>query len=436
MTVRLRAGCDVSAALLAALTLAGCYQSHTSVTPDAGPHETDARPLPSDAGPDARPPRVDSGPRAMDGGPPPDLCVMIDPLSPEPIEIEFDARIRSADVTLLVDATGSMVQEIARLRAILREEILPGLAEVVPDLRVSVAQVTDFEGDHGSYSSLFGLRAASTSDPDVLQAGVDAIWLEHGGDGPEGQVVALWLTATGNGWDRRLVIPVPPRDCPDGTVGYPCFPSHGARIAVLYTDAAFHNGPGGAYPYDPAFGAPTYDEMLGTMRDIGARAVGVYSGAPGAQGEMHLSALARDTRAIDLARRPIVRPIGRDGTGLAEGTIAAVRTFVEEAPLDLDLFLEDVPGDARDALELVSHVETAGAVPDDGVGDEDGARFDSVRPGTTVRFRIVLRDDVLRPADAGRVYRLGAVLRESGVVRLERPVLDLVVMGGDVRCTD
>ena len=157
-----------------------------------------------------------------------------------------------------------------------------------------------------------------------------------------------------------------------------------------------------------------------------------YSGAPGAEGDLHLQALARDTRAVDADGRPITRSVGRSGETLPEGTIDVVRTFAEEAPLDLDLLLEDVPGDARDATELVLRVETAGSVPDGAI--DDGERFVNVQPGTTVRFRIILRADAFGPRDAGSAYRLAAILRLDGVSRLERRVIEIVVSGGDAEC--
>ncbi len=391
---------------MSALTPIGCYRSHGIGPP-----------------PDGGGPTIDA----------PD-CFLVTPVSPAPIEIEFVARIQSADVAFLVDATGSMVGEIAALRATVRDPILPGLRTVVPDVRVSVAQLTDFEAEAGTSGTVFHLHASSTEDPDRIQAAVDGIWREHGGDGAEAQVVALWLTATGRGLEERLVSPVPFADCPPETTGYPCFPRYGARIAVVLTDAAFHNGPGGAYPYDERLGTiPDYEQMLAAMRSIGARAVGVYSGASGAEGERHLQALATDTRAVDRRERPIVTRIGRDGEGLADGTLDAVRTWVDEAPMDLDLLIEDPHGETESARPLVARVETAGTAPP-AAAEDDGESFVGVAPGTTVRFRILLREHALGPADAGRIFRLDAVLRLDGVVRLERRTVEIVVAGGEARC--
>ena len=180
-----------------------------------------------DGGTDA-PSALDAGATSdaalADGGVP-SPCVVLPPEEP-PTEIivSFVSRVVTADVLFLVDTTGSMRNEIARIRETLRDVLAPAMGDAIGDVQLSVASIADFPvGTYGAPDDApFLLLQSSTADVAEAQRAIDALPASSGLDGPEAQTEALYQTATGEGIGRF----VPPAACPSG-VGYPCFRSDG-----------------------------------------------------------------------------------------------------------------------------------------------------------------------------------------------------------------
>ncbi len=382
-----------------------------------------------DAGPDASPRDASRDAPSIDAWTPPDVCIELPPGEPPTeLPVEFVARIESAEVFFLVDVTGSMGGEIATIQARIVDTIVPGIADQIPDVRFSVGHFADYpENGYGSPGDeVFALLRASTADIGQVEAATGSLVLQMGGDPPEAYVEALFITATGQGI-RRLV---PNSSCPglSDAVGYPCFGPNGARIILLFTDAETHNGPGGANPYESITPAPhTYDETVGALREIGAKVLGIYSGDPGeGDGLRHVRALARDTGAVTADGTPLVFDIGSSGTGLDSSVIEAVRTLVEEVPIDVDVIVTDDPRDAVDVTQFVRGIVTSGATPTDGAIDR-GDRYDQVRPGTRVTFRILLANELIPRTDVPQRFRAHVTMRGDRVTHLLELDVDLVV---------
>jgi hypothetical protein len=378
----------------------------------------------------------------LDAAVPEDAGVPIDCIElpfnepPRELEVSFSAQIVSADVYFLVDVTGSMGEEIDQIRDRLREEIVPGLAAEIPDVRFSVGHFADFplpdlnygEGD----DELFRLLQPSTENLSDVQRAVDLIPLQGGRDGPEAMVEALYLSATGEGFGRFA----PAATCLPGTVAYPCFRPEGSRIFLLFSDAPSHNGPGGHDTYRGITPEPhTYVQAVSELRAIGAKVLGLYSGGDGGVGWNDLVTLARDTGATRADGTPIVFDIGRTGDLLGPSVVEAVRTLVQEVPIDVDMLVEDAPGDTFDATRFVVRIVADRAEPASGatiVGD----RFEDVRPGTRVFFRIVLANELLPQTDVEQEFLLRVILRGDGITRLQENVVRVIVppIGGGVFC--
>lgn len=362
----------------------------------------------------------------------PDRCVEVPRATPEHFDVEFTARVVVADVVFLLDATSSMGAEIGSIQRGLRDILVPELLANVPDVRIGIASFRDFDTDRRRPDDYpFRLHQAMTTDVELLQAAVDEIEADFGGDGPESQVEALYQLATGAGRGRH----VPAARCRGMGIGYPCFREEGTRMILLFTDAAFHYGPGGALAYPEGTFRPrpaTYTEALEALRGIGAKVLGFYSG----EGEedslqyQHLRAIVSDTGASTSDGEPLVFDIGTAGWGLGVGVAESVRTLVEDVPIDIDLLLEDVPGDALDARLFVSRVEALQAAPAAGA-TVLGDRFDAVVPGTRVTFRVHLENEGLVPGEAPRRFRMRAVLRGDRITRLSTRLVDIVVPAVD-----
>ncbi len=231
---------------------------------------------------------------------------------------------RVADVLFLMDTTGSMSGEIAQIQARLADTIIPGLDREVADVRFSVARFDDFaSGSYGGSADVpFQMVQTNTSSVSATQAAVNTLRASGGSDGPESQVEALYQSATGAGiapWVGAR------SGCAAAEVGYPCFRAGATPIILLFTDAAFHNGPGGSNSYSGVSGPPhTYAQTVSALNAIGAKVLGLMSGAAA---RTNLESIARDTGALAADGSPIVFDIGTDGRSLGDDVVRAVQTL-------------------------------------------------------------------------------------------------------------
>lgn len=417
-----------SSLLVAGALAAGCGAKSGLTVPeyDAGP--PDAPPRPDAPLPDVPiPPDVPFVP--------PDVCVELPPREPpEFVEVSFISRVSTADVYFLVDVTGSMGEEITGIQEALRGVLVPGIAAEIDDVRFSVAQFADFPREpYGSSGTdeVLRLLVGSTSDVTAVQDAVNRLTLQSGNDGPECSVEALYLSASGEGLPGF----VPPRSCPVATsVGYPCFRREGTPIVLLFTDAPSHNGPFGANPYDPVvlggLRPHSYDDAVRELRGIGAKVLGLFSGGGDREALEFLQTLARDTGAVRPDGSPVVFDIGTDGRRLEGSVIEAIRTLVDEVPIDIEIRTEDEPGDAFDALEFVTGVETIAARPPSGAV-QLADRFLDVTPGTEVSFRVYLANERIERTEEVQRYRLRVVLIGDGAARLRDTVVEVVIPSRD-----
>lgn len=399
---------------LAAAVLAGCGAKTGLEVPDAGPLNE------SDGGTPVAP--TD------------DTCVEI-PFEGGPVDLPLDtvARVSRADVLFLVDVTESMRDEIGRIQERLRETLSPGIDASIGDTQLGVATFADFPvGDYGEGRDRpFSLLRPMTSDVAAIQAGVNSIVLGAGKDEPESQVEALYQVATGDGIEPWVPASF---GCPSGGFGYPCFREDAVPVVLLFTDAPFHNGPGGAFPYAANVrGARTYDETVRALRAQGIRVIGLNSSDDRIPRE-HLRAIARDTGAVDRDDRPIVFDIGVDGAGLGSSVIGAVRTFAQDVIQDIDLELIDPdPRDGVDPRDFVDAIVPLSVDPPDGAEsiDVEAGVFRGVRGGTSVVFRLTIRNDAVVPGPEPQAFELDVVFRGDGRTRLARRTVVLVIPGAD-----
>lgn len=415
------------AALLLSLTISafgvGCGAKTGLYVPDGGDNVPDAD---FDAGVDA--PMLDAG---MDA----DLCVEV-PFDGGPIELDLsvEAVIGAADIAFLIDVTASMDQEISRIRNRLRDVIAPAIREAIPDSRLAVATFADFPvGDYGSAArgdTPFQLQLPMTDDITAVQAAVNAIEMGDGRDIEESQVEALYQLATGEG--RGSYVP-PSAGCPSGGRGYACFRGDAMAVVLLFTDAEFHNGPGGDHPYgsDVVPRPADYDDALAALRRLDMRVIGFDSGR--GVPRRHLERVAIDTGAVS-ASGPLVYDIGSMGESLSNSVVEAIRTFATTASQDIDaIFLDADPGDGIDATEFVEALRPLRAEPMSGVGaiDREAGVFRDVVAGTLLTWELSVRNDAVVPGPRPQRFRLEVIFRGDARRRIRRVFVDIVVPGED-----
>lgn len=387
-------------------------------------------------------PDVDGGP--FDGGADAGMdipCVEI-PLDGGIVELPLDieAQLARADVLFLVDTTASMNDEIGQIRDGLRDEIAPGIASAIPDSELGVAVFADFpvmncgERDDSPYD----LVTLVTDDLAAVQTAVDSIPSSNGIDRPESQVEALYQVATGEGYRPYIQ---PSGGCPNGGNGSPCFRDDALPVVLLFTDAPFHNGPGGSNPYrcplDESLegrGPHTYEEALARLDSINARVIGLYSGDGSDRGEMDLRTVVEDTEALDEAGAPLIFDIGLRGERLSSSVVGAIRTLADVIEFDVDTVLNDPdPTDGVDPTTFVERVVPVRAEPMDRIGsiDAENGRFVDVRAGTRVFFRLEIRAGAAVPGPDPQRFLLEVIFRGDERTRLGSRLVEIVIPSAD-----
>jgi hypothetical protein len=364
-----------------------------------------------------------------------DLCVDVDPedLTAD-LDLEVTTRLLSADVFFLVDCTGSMRGEITNIQRSLATTIVPGALQQVPDVRFGVGAVADFAvADYGAGEDLpFEMRRAITDDVAAVQAAIDGLPRWDGGDEPEAQVEALYQVAAGEG---LLPFIEPSAGCPRRGLGYPCFREGSQPVVVLITDAPFHNGPLGDFPYIGIYPTPHgFEDAVSALETLGARVVGIDSG----QARQDLETIARRTGAVDSDGVPLVYSISPSGVGLGDEVVHGIETLALRVPVDVDAIAVDVPGDDLDATTLVQRIVAVSADPPTGVSGIEGDTFFDAMPGTRLRYRLEVHVDVSPIPARTTLYPVLIRFRADEVSVLDERVVYIEVPGLDGReaCED
>ncbi|MDP3279347.1 MAG: hypothetical protein Q8Q09_29420 [Deltaproteobacteria bacterium] len=271
--------------------------------------------------------------------------------------LQFSTTLRRADVYFLMDTTGSMGGEIANLRNGINGTLIPDIRRRIPEAWMAVGRYDDYPVapyGAGADRPYVHMQDLTMTDTDVSRA-VNLLGTNNGADVPESGLQAMYGVATGLSIGTGSVGRA--GACPMGRTGYPCFRPDAVPIIVNFTDAPFHNGPGGANPYSGAVTSLNYTTISAALASRGIRVMTVNSG--GVANRAHHEALANATNATD-AGRPLVYDIGGDGSGLTTAVVTGIEALARQ-PLDVSVQGRDLvdPGESVDAMAaFVDHLET------------------------------------------------------------------------------
>jgi hypothetical protein len=379
------------------------------------------------------------------------------PANPRPHqyrEFEFQTRIRAADIMFFVDTTGSMQRTIDTLRTTLSSRIIPGAVAALAggDVRYGVADFRDVPNGTYGASADWILRVRQRPDPNAMLSltAITAMRAALGGDWPESQIEALYqalegdgivgreaddtprLAMGGSGWAGVMQ---PARDCPGvpGAFGWGCFQAGRVPILVLFSDADWHNGLYGSFPYTDLRGMHNYSNLRAAMLRRGAYFVGIDVGMT-RDTYVQSEQLARDTGTLDAMGRPIVFNNPGGGPEIADSVVSAITSIVNgtrqniTTRTDPDAMEGRLPP-MRTTADFVKAVTPLRAAPDAPMGFErmDETSFYSVAPSTRVTFRVDFHNDFQPGARVALLFRTTiVVLGRAGTEVDRRPVFIIV----------
>ncbi|MDQ3033852.1 MAG: hypothetical protein M3Y87_15655 [Myxococcota bacterium] len=348
--------------------------------------------------------------------------------------LDISTQIRSADIYFLMDTTGSMGGELTRLKTDLTTGsfapgcgggIMGAIRCTMPDSWFGVGYFDDYPVyPYGSRVDQV-YRNVRDVGPDLAgaQAAANSLALHSGGDGPESNTQALWAVASGGGLGSYLSART---TCAAGRWGYPCFRDGTIPIVIHITDAPFHNGPGGAYPYGGTLPV-TWTQTLAALtarnvRVITVQTCGDWSSGYCLEGESHARSLGNGTGSLRSSGTPYVFRGSNTGVGLSSTIVDAVIDLANFSRMNITARAAgDTAGFTRLPISAISW----------GVGSctgiSGGTTFVQCLPGTQVNFRVTFRNDVVMPTMTTQVFTFFIEIVGDGTVVLARVPVRIVV---------
>jgi hypothetical protein len=350
-------------------------------------------------------------------------------------------QIRTADVYVLMDTTGSMGGELNRLQTDLTSGsflsgcsngILGAIRCTIPDAWFGVGFHDDYPySPYGSAGCDFVYRNRTdiTATLSSAQTGVNGLGLHCGADGPESNLPAMWAVATGGSLGSYLTART---DCPAGRWGHPCFRSGTIPILINITDAPYHNGPpdaAGTYPYGAPIAsvAPSWTQTVDALnardiRVITAQSCGSWTNSYCQQGERVARALGNATGSLGSAGTPYVFRVNADGSGLSATLVNAVVDLANYARMDVS---------ARASGDLWGFTRSIAAVAwgprGSCTGISGGTVFTQCLPGTDVRFNVEFRNTSVMSTMSPQVFSFFIEIVGDGTTVLTRIPVRIVV---------
>ncbi len=207
-----------------------------------------------------------------------------DPNGEQDKPLTFSTEVPKLDAFIDMDTTSSMTGAIANVQSSLQNTVIPGVLDQVEDTWFGVGHFEDFPvgGYGGALDQPFELLQPMTDVVADIQAGVDALSLGSGADGPESLIESLYQIATGEGLDGPDPTYVAPHTIGIGGVAYR---DGSMPVVIAVTDAPSHTvGEGNLsldYAGDVASVAHDRETTKAALAEICAKVVGIGSASVG-----------------------------------------------------------------------------------------------------------------------------------------------------------
>jgi hypothetical protein len=208
----------------------------------------------------------------------------------------------------------------------------------------------------------------------------------------------------------------------------------------------------GRMGYDCTFSprVRTYAETIAALPGRHVKIVGINAGGngPGNDAGPDLRMLARDTGSVDEGGLEVVYDLPISGAGIDAAIIDGIEKLSYERIIDVTTRAAEVPfiDDGIDSTLFIKDVAPTGFVlpsPETTPPTFDADNFYGVTPGTVLRYRVDLQNDIVRESDRPQVFLVELRGFDEGGNQIDAirlmiivPALDLERIEGDVvECT-
>ncbi len=336
--------------------------------------------------------------------------------------LEFSTIIEAIDVAILVDKSGSMQDEIDKVKS----EIKP---KIIDAIRNTLTISTAFGLAYFTWTPNppYKLLEHITEDADQVASSVSDLGDANGDD--EYLTPALYLLASGvefhatvgacvpgfGGCNQTIIADAvydyPKMDCTGqlGTRGGACFRAKSMPIVIIISDESVKECQSGTDPVTAytscrwEIGDPVnIAEAVAAMNGIGVKLIGIDTGFDDSGNETDdlkegFNIMAEQTGSLDKNGNTFYyHNANSDGSGMSDQIAQAVVSLTTYIDMDVTTgsFSEETcMGTTLSAADFVKSSTTVKAEPADGVTGQDATTFFSVKQGTIVWFDVRFYND-------------------------------------------
>lgn len=315
-----------------------------------------------------------------------DAFYVLLPYNGEPVvqHLKFSTDIQKVDVLIMVDLSGSMMDEHANLKNGIKNTIIDGVRNEIPDSAFGLVKFGTLQDDP------YILAQPITMNADAVKSAVDGITDCNGSD--EYHTHALWEAACGEGdyediktsnmfgtctaTTQHSDFTVAPVNCSGqlGSIGGACFRDEALPIFIMASDEGFTDDDFCGWKDGSR---KNRDMAIEKMNAINAKFIGLDSGSSTSD----FNYISDGTGSNDGAGNRFNFKVNADGTGFSQAIVDAVVSLTNNIQIDITTKVKHVPNEfgLEDTTKFVKSISPE--------------IFPNVKPGQEVNFDVTFEND-------------------------------------------
>ncbi|HSW60646.1 MAG TPA: hypothetical protein VLJ60_07585, partial [bacterium] len=326
-----------------------------------------------------------SDPKDPDSGIPENAFYIILPYESDPVikNLDFSTDIKKVDVLILVDLSGSMLDEHTNLKNGIKTTIIDGVRAEISDSAFGLVKFGTLE------DKVYNLSQSMTTNADAVKTAVDSISSCSGVE--EYHTHALWQAASGAGTNEEICVSDSFLGCIDGwydvnvsavncsgkegSIGGACFRDESLPILIMSSDESFTDG---SWDEWDKGSRKRISDVVAAMNTINAKFIGIDSGSS----TNDFNSISDGTGSKDTLGNRFNYKINADGTGFSQKIVDAVVALTENIQIDI--------------TTKAKHIDNVYGVTDTTkfIKSTSPETFPDVKPGQTVTFDVTFENTI------------------------------------------
>ncbi len=376
--------------------------------------------------------------------------------------LEFDTKIKKADILFHFDLTGSMASAIDTVKQDISSIIIPGIQAVLDDPAFAIASYKHIE------STPHVMNQPVTTDVAKLQAALNNMTAPGSGS-IDSQYETLFQGASGHGFDGELLkfdegdcfdnvllclynydqgnmdvyydpyhtVTLASQNCTGqiGHIGGGCFRDAALPIQILMTDEALYDvnedilSDKGITAYNYKWNSSKPDqghyreEVKNAMNAVNSKFIGIMGTSLTSELldiiQERMTEIADDTDSKTAEGDHFIFQVGYTGGGLSNEMVTAINDLLLNIKRDITTQKTSIANSfSIDTTQFIKKIKPDSSIPPNNYDSLDNEWFYNVRPNTNILFDITFENTIFEPTTTENtlfrarihVYGEGAIL--------------------------